>query len=70
MGDIFKPEIKNKNCKHTWKKLKTKASGGGFFSKIEVEFEYLFCPKCKSTAGDPITIGGSEDISNIFMVPK
>ena len=53
MGIIFEPDIKDKKCKHQWNKLKTKATGGLFGGRM-VEYEYLFCPKCRSVTGDTI----------------
>lgn len=55
---IFKPEIKDKKCKHKWTKLTNKGKGSSWFffisNKIEVEFDYLYCEKCGSTAGEEI----------------
>lgn len=53
---IFKPEIMDKKCKHTWKKMTTtvKIDGGFLSGKGEITFDYFLCPKCNSTAGDTI----------------
>lgn len=51
---IFKPDIKDKKCKHQWEKMKTKMEVGGIISKKMIEHEYLFCPKCTSVTGDEL----------------
>lgn len=54
---IFKPEIKDGKCRHDWKTLNYKSESGGFLSSSsKLEFEYLFCPKCNSTAGEEVTV--------------
>ena len=58
MSYVFKSEIKNKKCKHKWQKLKSTVKINNWFlnerNKIEIEYEYLFCPKCGSKVGDDI----------------
>ena len=52
---IFKPEIKDKNCKHKWTKLNHKCERKApLVGSIKIEFDFLFCEKCGSTNGEPV----------------
>lgn len=46
--------IKDKKCKHEWKKLKTEQIVFWFFYSIN--YEYLHCPKCGSSTMDEMNI--------------
>lgn len=51
---VFEATIRNKKCKHQWKKVNTTMKAGNLLKNVEITFEYFLCPICNSTAGDPI----------------
>jgi uncharacterized OB-fold protein len=55
---LFETKIKDKDCDHDWRTLHFKfvsVKGARMFRGFqEIEFSYLYCPKCGSVAGEKL----------------